>query len=67
MKKFLSVLAVAAIVFGTSSCSKSYTCACYNNSTGAASTTSVKATSTTDAAVKCSQQTQGGTSSCTLQ
>ena len=67
MKKVFLFMSVCALVFGSSSCTKSYTCACYNNNTGASSTTSVKAVNTTDAALKCAQQTQGGTSTCALQ
>jgi hypothetical protein len=67
MKKILLVLSVAAIVFGGSSCTKSYTCACYNNTTYASSTASVSAANTTDAALKCAAETKGGTSTCSLQ
>ena len=66
MKKIFLFLSVSFILLG-SSCTKSYTCDCYNNTTGASSTVSVKAANTTDAALKCAQQTNGGSSSCTLQ
>jgi transcriptional regulator of nitric oxide reductase len=64
MKKLMVSFFALALIVGASSCKKSYTCQCVNNTTGATSTVSVKASSTTDAAVQCAGQTQGGTSTC---
>jgi hypothetical protein len=64
MKKLALFFSVAVIAISCSSCLKSYTCTCVNNNTGASSTVSVTAANTTDAALKCASQTQGGTSTC---
>lgn len=64
MKKIFLFLSVSFILLG-SSCTKSYTCQCeLNQSPYTTSTVSIKAANTTDAILKCSQQTQGGTSTC---
>lgn len=64
MKKFIFVLSIVALL-GASSCTKNYTCTCSNTATGASSgTATVKASSAADAAVKCSNQTQSGTATC---
>lgn len=62
MKKLVFAFGLI-IALGCSSCQK-YTCTCVNNSTGASSTVQVSASSTSDAIIKCAQQTQGGTSTC---
>lgn len=65
MKKFFVIMAVAALGFGASSCGKTYTCYCVDGN-GTVSQPTVKATSTTDAALKCVNKSSGSTT-CGLQ
>ena len=51
MKKVILTLVVVAGL--SASCKKSYTCTCENSSTGAVTTSTVKATSTTSAESDC--------------
>ncbi len=63
MKKVIFLFSAVALL-AVSSCDKSYTCTCVNNTTAATSTVSVKASSSTNAVTQCAAQTQGGTSTC---
>jgi|GEM_PF-3267924 len=62
MMKFILMSSVCAIVLGNSSCTKSYTCTCYDNNSGVTSTSTVSGANTTDAALKCSQKSTGNVS-----
>ena len=66
MKRIILTLSMAALVLGGSSCKKSYTCSCVSNVGGVTSNVTVQATNAITAAEECNQQTQGGTSTCSL-
>ena len=67
MKRLILILSGAAIILGSSSCQKTYTCSCVSNVGGINSTTTVKASNIIQATQRCDNETQGGTSTCTLQ
>lgn len=66
MKKVILMLSCVAIIMGGSSCNRNYTCACVSNTGGVTSNTTVQATNAISAATKCNNETQGGTSTCSL-
>jgi len=63
MKKII-LFCSALILLSMTSCLKTYTCYCADNTTGASSTVTVKASNSVGAANACAKQTQGGTATC---